>query len=360
MVDLIDERVLISSPRSSKAVAVWLLIGVGMITIQVLLGGITRLTESGLSITEWKPLTGILPPLNQLDWQIEFDKYKHTEQYYYIHSDFSINDFKFIFFWEWFHRLWARLLGVVFLVGFFYFLATKQFRKNMILQLSILFLLGALQGVIGWIMVKSGLIPERIFVGHLQLTTHFIAAMILLCYTFWVALTLLIPKEKYVINRSLKNLSLAILFLISIQLVYGAFMAGLKAATAAPTWPDINGSMIPSFQNGFSPWYKNLIYNKITVQFIHRTIAYILAMLILQWSLKANKIKFGELLLKSKWLPVFLVFIQVLLGILTVIRSPYGQELVYFGVAHQFVGICLLMSVIWMLFLVRTARGTSN
>ena len=196
----------LSQERSSRQIATWLLIGVGMIIVQVLLGGITRLTESGLSITEWKPITGALPPMNDVAWQAEFDKYKITDQFKYVHQNFSLSDFKFIFFWEWFHRVWARLMGLVFLTGFIYFLAKKKFNKTMIRPMVILFLLGALQGAIGWLMVKSGLVPEKYFVGHIELTTHFIAALGLLCYTFWFALTLLIKPRQKIINAPLQKI----------------------------------------------------------------------------------------------------------------------------------------------------------
>jgi heme a synthase len=338
----------------SKPIAIWLLIGVAMIMIQVLLGGITRLTESGLSITEWKPLTGILPPLNIVEWQAEFDKYKNTDQFRYIHADFTLNDFKFIFFWEWFHRLWARLLGIVFLVGFVYFLIRKKFKKEMIIPMIILFLLGALQGLVGWIMVKSGLVPEKMFVGHIQLATHFIAALVLLCYTFWFALSLLIPKEKLVINSSLKKFAITIVCILVIQLIYGAFMSGLKAATAAPTWPDMNGMMVPDQINNLSPWWKNLVENKITIQLIHRSLAYLLTILVFIWTIKARKFNGNDLFNKTKWMPFFFILIQVVLGILTVIRSPFGNNLVWFGLAHQFTAMLFLISMMWMIFLVRS------
>ncbi len=338
----------------SKPIAIWLLIGVAMIMIQVLLGGITRLTESGLSITEWKPLTGILPPLNIVEWQAEFDKYKNTDQFRYIHADFTLNDFKFIFFWEWFHRLWARLLGIVFLVGFVYFLIRKKFKKEMIIPMIILFLLGALQGLVGWIMVKSGLVPEKMFVGHIQLATHFIAALVLLCYTFWFALSLLIPKEKLVINSSLKKFAITIVCILVIQLIYGAFMSGLKAATAAPTWPDINGMMVPDQINNLSLWWKNLVENKITIQLIHRSLAYLLTILVFIWTIKARKFNGNDLFNKTKWMPLFFILIQVVLGILTVIRSPFGNNLVWFGLAHQFTAMLFLISMMWMIFLVRS------
>lgn len=339
---------------SSKPVAIWLLIGVAMIMVQVLLGGITRLTESGLSITEWKPITGMLPPLDTVTWQAEFDKYKNTDQFRYIHPDFTLQDFKFIFFWEWLHRFWARLLGIVFLAGFIYFLVRKKFKQEMVIPMVILFLLGALQGMVGWIMVKSGLVPEKMFVGHIELATHFIAALILLCYTLWFALSLLIPIEKLVVNSSLKKLSISIICILFIQLIYGAFMSGLKAATVAPTWPDLNGTIIPGQINNLSPWWKNLVDNKIAIQFIHRGIAYLLTLFVFAWWIKARRINTSDLFNKTKWLPLFLILLQVMLGILTVLRSPFGNNLVWFGLAHQFTAMLFLISMIWMIYLIRT------
>lgn len=340
--------------NSLKPIAVWLLIGVAMIMIQVLLGGITRLTESGLSITEWKPVTGVLPPLNTADWQIEFDKYKNTDQFKYIHADFTLSNFKLIFFWEWLHRLWARLLGVVFLAGFIYFLVTKKFKKEMIIPMIILFLLGALQGLVGWIMVKSGLVPEKMFVGHWQLAAHFIAALILLCYTFWFALRLLISKQKLIVNPALKKITLIIICILFIQLVYGAFMSGLKAATAAPTWPSINGTMFPDQLNNLSPGWKNLVDNKITIQFIHRGIAYLLLIFVFFWWIKAKKINHSNLFNKIKGLPFIFISAQVLLGILTVVTSPFGNNLVWFGLAHQFMAMLFLISMMLMIYIIRS------
>ncbi|WP_305833183.1 COX15/CtaA family protein, partial [Klebsiella pneumoniae] len=147
-----------------------------------LLGGITRLTGSGLSITEWKPIMGALPPLNKTEWQQAFEQYQKIAQFKYINSHFTLGDFKFIFFWEWFHRLWARLISVVFLIPFIYFLIKKYFQQWMIKPLIILFVMGGLQGAIGWIMVKSGLNDENVYVNHIRLAIHFVAAMVLICY----------------------------------------------------------------------------------------------------------------------------------------------------------------------------------
>ena len=338
--------------RNNKQVAVWLLIGVGMIVVQVLIGGITRLTESGLSITEWKPITGALPPMNDAAWQIEFDRYKVTDQFKYVHENFSLNDFKGIFFWEWFHRLWARIMGMVFLIGFVYFLVTKKFYKKMILPMAALFLLGAVQGAIGWFMVKSGLVPEKYFVGHVELATHFIAALGLLSYTLWFALGLLQSPSKKVIAPYLQKIMLGIMVILFFQLIYGAFMAGLKAAVSAPTWPTINGKMIPEM-NELSPWAKNLVNNNITVHFIHRGLAYLLFVLVAYWWFASRRITGNALFSRLRAGVLLLVGLQVLLGIFTVLNATYPHRLLILGVSHQFVGITLLMCVVATLFILK-------
>ena len=338
----------------NKNIAKWLYLGVVMLIIQIVLGGITRLTESGLSITEWNPITGALPPLNTAQWQIEFDKYKNTDQFRYIHADFSLSDFKFIFFWEWFHRTWARLMGVVFLVGFFYFLIKKQFKRDMIIPFIILFLLGMIQGAIGWIMVASGLVPEKLFVDHIKLATHFITALVLLCYTFWFALSISVPSRMKIINEPLRKITWTILIVLFFQLIYGAFMAGLHAATAAPTWPTINGQWLPDTLNNLSPAWKNFFDNKIAIQFIHRGLAYTLLVLVIVWWIKAGKISGGSLLIRTRFIPLVLIVLQAGLGIGAVLLSPYGNNLVWFGVAHQFVAILFLMSIVFMLYIVRS------
>lgn len=339
--------------RSQRQIATWLLIGVGMIIIQVLLGGITRLTESGLSITEWKPITGTLPPLNDVAWQAEFDKYKVTDQFKYVHQDFTLKEFKFIFFWEWFHRTWARLMGLVFLIGFIYFLVKRKFGKGMVKPMIILFILGGVQGFIGWFMVKSGLVPEKYFVGHVELTTHFIAALGLLCYTLWFALSLVVKEDQKIINASLKKFLLLILTVLFVQLVYGGFMAGLRAGITAPTWPDINGEFLPASYNELTPFTRNLVANPITVHFIHRGTAYLLALLIAIWWYKAKPVNSSPLFSKLRTALMLLVLLQVLLGILTVLNATHPSRLVLLGVSHQAVAMFLLMVIVSLLFVVR-------
>jgi cytochrome c oxidase assembly protein subunit 15 len=346
--------------KKHRAVAVWLLTGVFMIIVQTLLGGVTRLTESGLSITEWKPITGALPPLTEQAWQTEFEKYKHIGQFHLLHANFTIQDFKFIFFWEWFHRLWARLLGVVFLVGFVWFFIKKYFDKEMIVPFVVLFLLGALQGLIGWIMVASGLNETSVFVNHIKLATHFVAAMGLLCYTLWFALKLLVPIEKRVASLSINRLTIVLIVLLGIQLFYGAFMSGLKAAPFAPTWPDINGSIIPSVLEN-SSW----INDPISVQFIHRTLAYLLGIVLIFWFWNANKLAHqypDSFLNKIKLLPIGLVTLQILLGIFTILHATQ-MGIQRFGTyellaeSHQLIAMFLLVSL--MLNLYAVTRKTS-
>jgi cytochrome c oxidase assembly protein subunit 15 len=326
-----------------------------MIIIQTLLGGVTRLTGSGLSITKWNPLFGILPPLNTAQWNEAFDGYKRIGQFKYMNSGFTLSDFKSIFFWEWLHRLWARMLGIVFAVGFVFFLVKKYFDREMIRPFVILFLLGALQGLIGWLMVASGLNDEHLYVDHIRLALHFISAMILACYTLWFALKLMIPEERRTANPKLSRSTLLIIVLLFVQLTYGGFMAGLKAAMAAPTWPTINTMWLPD--NMLS---KSFVSDKINVHFVHRTLAYILLGVLVYWFLSVrrylSKDKLSLLATTSKW-PLVLVGIQVTLGIVTVLSATtiipgkFGLFEVL-AESHQLVAMFLLMSLVVNLYVV--------
>lgn len=349
---------LVQTETQNRIIARWLLIGVAMLIVQVLLGGITRLTGSGLSITEWDPIMGAIPPLNETQWQTAFEGYQKIAQYKYLNSSFTLSDFKFIFFWEWFHRLWARLMGFVFLIPFIYFLVKGYFKKWMITPLVMLFVLGGMQGLIGWIMVSTGLNDQNLYVTHFSLAIHFIAAMILIGYTLLFALMLLVPKEQRVVNPSLKNFALIVTVMLAVQLVYGAFMAGLKAANAAPTWPSINGTFIPSniFAEGFM---QSALHNPIVIQFIHRTLAYVIFILILIWWWQAKKTNISTVFNKAKHLPLVLVLVQVILGILAVLTSTsivHGKFGVFEWLAelHQLTGMLLLLSLIGVLYILKS------
>ncbi|MBX5439572.1 MAG: COX15/CtaA family protein [Thermoflavifilum sp.] len=338
-------------PRT-RPVAIWLLMGVFMIMGQVWLGGVTRLTGSGLSITQWDPIMGAIPPLNHAAWEKAFQLYQQTPQYQLENRYFTLQDFKRIYFWEWLHRLWARAMGLVFIVGFVIFLVQRRFTRSMVIPLVILFLLGGLQGLVGWIMVKSGLVGEHTRVDHIKLAIHFLTAMILLVYTFWFALLLLIRSDQRITAPSLRKWLWLCLFVLVIQLAYGSFMAGLHAAMAAPTWPDINGRAIPPGLWHDNPLLSNLVNNVLTVQFIHRLLAYLLFILLFIAGWKAHQAPKPSLLYRTSWLPFGIACLQIVLGVLTVTHSQIHIPIGW-AVSHQFVGMLLLLSLIWMFFISR-------
>jgi cytochrome c oxidase assembly protein subunit 15 len=350
----------------SKKVANWLLLGVFMTVIQIALGGITRLTGSGLSITEWEVVTGAVPPMSEATWQELFTKYKATPQFQLLNFDFTIQNFKFIFFWEWFHRLWARTIGLVFAFGFIYFLAKKYFQPKMIKPLLVLFLLGALQGAIGWIMVASGLEGDAVYVKPTRLALHFIFALGLLAYTYWFALSLLVqPIQHHRENQEaagkisrIKKYAWVILILLFLQLIYGALMAGHKAANVASTWPMINGQWIPDALLGKDGFFLNAVNNTIWIHFIHRGMAYLLLLLIIVWSGSLLKLQGNKFWVRARIAPILLVIVQVFLGVFTVLSSAYIVPGVWGGFEwlaqiHQLVGMLLLLSVINILYVIK-------
>jgi heme a synthase len=345
--------------KNSKAVAIWIGIGVLMLLIQVILGGVTRLTGSGLSITEWNVITGTIPPLNENAWIREFEKYKQTPQFQLLNIDFQLSDFKFIFFWEWLHRFWARLIGVVFIIGFVYLLSKRLLKSEMVKPLLILFLLGALQGAVGWIMVGSGLTGDAVYVKPTRLALHFIFAMVLIAYAFWFYLILVVPKTDLIREKRIRSFTGWLLLLTTIQLVFGALMAGHKAATAAPTWPDINGSMLPESTFSDVPWLLNFIENKITIHFVHRNLAYLIFVLtsVLVWKLYSIKTT-SRTFNKIKAIPMWLVIFQVLLGIFSLVTSPgivpnrWGA-FEWFAQLHQIAGMLFALSLVGLFFVVR-------
>jgi cytochrome c oxidase assembly protein subunit 15 len=347
-----------NTSSNDKIIAIWIFTGVAMLVIQIILGGITRLTGSGLSITEWDVVTGVFPPLNHQQWLNEFHKYQLTPQYRYLNAYFSLNDFKSIFFWEWMHRLWGRLIGFAFLIPFIIFLIQKRFKPYMIRPLIILFLLGAVQGAVGWIMVASGLTGDAIYVKPTKLAMHFFLACILISYAFWFGLQLVVPSNQLVKDKGLKKFTWTILILLFVQLIFGALMAGHKAAPAAPTWPDINGSFFPSYVFNRPEGWISLIENPIVIQFVHRTIAYIILIFILIWYFRSLKAPFTPQFKVVRLLPLAIVFIQICLGIFTVLTSTHiritkWNEFEWMAELHQVTGICLLLSILTALFYIQ-------
>lgn len=343
---------------TNRAVAYWVLAGTGMLFIQVLLGGITRLTGSGLSITEWNIFTGVIPPINAQQWSAEFDKYKQTPQFHLLNADFTLGDFKFIFFWEWFHRLWARLVGVVFIVGFVWLLFNRKLKSEMIMPLLILFFLGLLQAAIGWIMVASGLTGDALYVKPTRLALHFIFALGLISYAFWFSLKLLFPVARIRNARGIRGFSIGILVLVFFQLLYGALMAGNKAAAVAPTWPSINGDWIPATLLREYPLMLNFISNPVTIHFVHRSLAYLILLGIILWTVRLFRSGIIRNQRTRLLFPLALTLLQILLGILTLLTSPgiVANHWVIFdwvAILHQLNGMLLLFSLIYAIYVLR-------
>jgi len=343
---------------SNRAVGYWVLCGTLMLCIQVLLGGITRLTGSGLSITEWNVVTGVIPPLNASQWASEFEKYKQTPQFHLLNSGFSLSDFKYIFFWEWFHRLWARMVGVVFIVGFIWLLYKRKLKSEMIMPLLILFILGLLQAVVGWIMVASGLTGDALYVKPTRLALHFIFAIGLYSYAFWFSLKLLFPVSRIRNARWIRGFSIVLLVLLFIQLLYGALMAGNKAAAIAPSWPTINGDWVPPSLFRESPAILNLVSNPVTIHFIHRNLAYLILIGIIGWTARLFRSGIIRNQRTRLLLPLGLILIQILLGILTLWLSPgivanHWVAFDWLALLHQLNGMLLLFSLIYAIYVLR-------
>jgi len=349
-----------SADSSKKWVIVWLRTGVVMTIIQIALGGITRLTGSGLSITEWDVITGVLPPLNQQQWQQVFQQYQQTPQFQLINYHFTLSDFQFIFFWEWFHRLWARLIGVVFAIGFILLLSKGFFKKSMIGPLVMLFLLGALQGAVGWIMVKSGLTGDAVYVKPTRLALHFIFALFLLSYTWWFTLELQWGESVYLLNSKLRKQVLILLVLIFFQLAFGALMAGHKAATVASTWPTINGMWWPI--DGSVQQVSDWLNNPLLVHFVHRSLAYLLLTGILVFTYQLYKIPLAKPLLSYRGLAAGVAGLQVVLGILSlfasrgIIPGKWGW-FEWLAQIHQLTGMALLLILVMLLYLIRPSTA---
>lgn len=325
-----------------------------MIFVQVLLGGITRLTGSGLSITEWNVIMGALPPLNENQWQELFEKYKQFPQYKIMNGDMDLSGFKSIFLWEYVHRLWARTFGVVFIAGFLYFLYKRWIDKKFAVNLLLLFCLGALEAVAGIIMVKSGL-KDNPWVNPLNLSIHLMLALFTFSYLLFITVSFVNGESGPSSSGLIKWLNFFIT-LTFIQIFLGALMAGHHAALFYPTWPKIGEEWIPSNMITFHPVWLNIFENKAMIQFAHRGIAYILAIsLIIFWFVKRKTISSVSIKTIFNYVPI-VVLIQVLLGIITIINS-LGKIPVIWAVLHQALAIILLTILLYMRFTIAHIKG---
>ncbi len=338
-----------SSASLKSKLIVWLFMGCFLVFGMVVVGGITRLTGSGLSITEWKVVTGTIPPLNESQWLSEFQKYQQIPQYKELNSGFTLSDFKFIYFWEFIHRLIGRMIGIVFLVGFVYFWIKKIITKVLLPRLLFMFVLGGIQGFLGWYMVSSGL-TKNVRVSHIRLAIHLTFAFITFGYIFWIAMTQLFTK-KITVDKGLSSYrksAKGILVLLTLQIIYGAFVAGTKAGWTYNTWPKMDNEWMPeSISFAFAKdGLSSLINNLATVQFIHRCLAYLIAGIIvfLYWKTgKDDRLSLAQK--QGANILLILVVIQVLLGIMTLLSSVP----LWMGVTHQAVAFFLFASTIYFI-----------
>jgi cytochrome c oxidase assembly protein subunit 15 len=337
---------------NNKPIIIWLLTGCLLIAAMVVIGGITRLTGSGLSITQWKLVTGTLPPLNETQWMQEFDEYKLTPQFQKINSHFELEDFKNIYFWEYFHRLVGRSIGLIFLIPFLYFLLRKKLERSLIPKLLIVFFLGGLQGFIGWYMVSSGLVDNP-YVAHYRLALHLVTAFITFGFTLWIALSLM-KKEELNAPAFVRNFSWIILFTVLLQLIYGAFVAGTKAGFIYNTFPLMGNSFIPSEMDTLQPAWHNLFENTVTLQFIHRNIAYVLTIMVVVLWIYSLRTKLQPALHSAVQLMMLIVLFQVVLGIITILNLHVNP--VFLGSLHQFGALMVFTVGVYLVSVTRAAQ----
>ena len=340
-----------------RSIKIWLLIGLFMVFIQVVVGGITRLTGSGLSITKWEIVTGTLPPMSEKAWEHEFDLYKDSPQYKKINMGMSMSEFKFIYFWEYIHRVWARLMGFVFLIPFLFFLLKKQLSSHLIKRLGIVVFFAALAAIFGWIMVASGLI-ERPWVNAYKLTIHLCIAFLVYATLLWTTIEYFNPKT---VERSLPRLRRYFKWFLAIlvfQIFIGGIVSGMKAGIFYPTWPDMSGQFIPQILIDTNQWsVDNLVeydtnpFAPALIQFIHRMTAYVLFILGCVFFFRLNNVEsLITNLRNANFMFISLLISQVVLGIFTVINCS-GKIPVGLGVFHQAFALLLLTISIYVFYL---------
>ncbi len=331
----------ISARRPSRAIYVWLTLVLVMTAAIVLVGGLTRLTESGLSITEWKPVTGVIPPLSEADWQAELEKYRGTTQYQTLNKGMGVEDFKMIFWWEWGHRILARAIGLAVLIPLLVFWWRGDLSRPLLRRGWILFGLVCLQGLIGWLMVVSGLVG-RLEVSQYRLAAHLGVGFIIFGWTWWMLLDLRRPREARppLQGSRLGRIVVAVVF---VQVLLGALVAGLDAGLTYNTWPLMDGDFVPGNLFLHAPWWTNFGDNITMVQFQHRMVAYLVVALAMTAVVVAARTK------DAKSTAGFLgtvTMAQVLLGVLTLLAGAGGEQPILLGAAHQFGALILFATAI--------------
>ena len=325
-----------------RAVARWLFLCAAMVFAMVVVGGVTRLTHSGLSIAEWQPLVGALPPLSHADWELLFAKYRETPEFKLVNFDIDLVGFQRIFWWEWVHRLLGRLIGVVFLLPYLWFLLRRRLEGPLAWKLAGVFLLGAMQGALGWYMVMSGLVDDP-RVSHFRLTAHLGMALAIFAAELWIALDLLASPPRGAAATGPRRFALAVASIVFVMSLTGGFVAGLRAGYAYNTFPLMNGHFIPPEILMLEPWWKNFLYNMATVQFVHRAIAWLLIALVplLWWrALAASPTPRARTAAHAL---LAILVLQVTLGIATLLAAVP----VTLGAAHQGGAVLLLGTALW-------------
>ena len=319
----------------------WLIISLILVFFIIIIGGLTRLTNSGLSITEWELFEGILPPISNKSWELYFHQYKQIPQYTLLNSSMSLEEFKVIFFWEYFHRFLARLIGIFVLIPLIYFYFTRKIKKEYMSICYLILTLIIIQGIIGWYMVKSGLVNE-VTVSHYRLSFHLLTAIIIISAMFWLIKNVLSKQHKKFFVYSKKNLPFQILiFLILIQIIMGAFVSGLDAGKIYQTWPLMDNNYFPSDFNINS---LNNIFefdNHSLVQFYHRNLAYFIIFYVIGLSIFILKNKISNLYKPLYILLIFLV-LQIILGIYTLISGLN----IFLASTHQITSVILVFSAL--------------
>ena len=321
-------------------VIIWLNVSIGFLFLMIIIGGMTRLTDSGLSMVTWKPITGVFPPIGIEQWEKSFNQYKSFPEYKIINYNISLSEYKHIYYWEYLHRLLGRMIGILFLIPFLYFLYSSYLNKQLIKKLLIVFFMGGFQGFLGWYMVKSGLVDIP-HVSHYRLAIHLSMAFFILSYIYNLKLSLIITKLSKDYNYKFYDRFISIiLILLFIQIIYGAFNAGLKTVNTVNTFPFYNGLIFPFSNISLSPVWLNFFKNHYGVQFIHRFLGLIIMGLIMIFTYKSNKIN-NRIKLESQYLIVLVLF-QCIVGILTLISNAS----IVFALLHQFLAILIILFTI--------------
>lgn len=330
---------------NQRPIILWFLSGCLLIMTMVVVGGITRLTGSGLSITEWNVIMGAVPPLNQTDWQIAFEKYQQSPQFKQVNANMDLASFKFIFFWEFIHRFIGRLIGIVFIVPFIVFYFQKKLDATLIRKSLFLFALGGLQGFIGWYMVKSGLVNMPA-VSHYRLAVHLITAFITFGCTFWFALDLMYPLKRTTALKTngMKVLTRILGVLVVLQILYGAFVAGLHAGKIYTTFPKMGDSWMPDPVWSYPSFIQNITENPSGVQFIHRCLAGIVSTLIFIVYFKYRHLHSVPGLKQGLLVMMGMLCLQVVLGIFTLLYAVP----ISLGVLHQLGAFFLFSAVVFV------------